>query len=119
MGTGLTMKKMDLIELYQLLSVYRRTYTDEDGQNITEILSNIEGHFRDQCGGKDIRDARNPREAGRKRKYTDAEDARIKELRASGMSIRGISRAVGCSAGHIQDVLNREKERPRPWMYLN
>ena len=119
MGTGLTMKKMDLIELYQLLSIYRRTYTDEDGQSIKEILFNIEGHFRDQCCGKDIRDAGNPREAGRKRKYTDSYDAQIKELRTSGMSIREISRKAGCSAGHVQDVLSREKEKPRPWMYLN
>ena len=119
MGTGLTMKEMDLIELYQLLSLYRRTYQEGDEKSLTEILSSIESHYRSISGGKDIRDARNPREAGRKRKYTNEQDMQIKKLRASGMSIRGISMEVGCSAGHVQDVLGREKERPRPWMYLN
>lgn len=110
MGSGLEMKEMDLIELYQLLSLYRRTYEEEEVKSLTELLERVGGRYRKRSGGKDIIQARNPREAGRKRKYTEKEDARIKEIYQSGKSMRETAKEAGCSVGHVQDVLKKGVE---------
>lgn len=118
MGGGLVMKEMDLIELYQLLNLYRRTYRETGNKNLEGILTDIEGKYREYCRGADIRDARNPRGAGRRRQYTIEQDERVKNLCRSGMSMREVAKAVGCSVGHVQDVLH-PKAVERPWMYGN
>lgn len=109
MPGNLIMKEMDLIELHQLLTLYRRTYLENGETDVAGLLDEIGREYRRVSGGKDIKAARNPREAGRKRAYTTEEDAEIAAIRASGKSIRETAREAGCSVGHVQDVLRKLK----------
>ena len=110
MATGLQMKEMDLIELYQLLSLYRRTYLEQEDVRAASLLEEIGKKYGWLTRGKDIREARNPREAGRKRVYSKEPDETILKIRKRGKSIRETAREAGCSTGHVEDVLRRERE---------
>ena len=113
---GIEMKCQDLIELFQLLHLYRRTYLNAENQNgVLEILTGISTAYRN-ITHENILEARNPRGAGRKRIYTETEDQKIREMHREGMSIRKIAATAHCSPGHVQDVI-RKKEGPKPWMY--
>lgn len=96
------MKKQDLEELYQLLSMYKRTY---ESKKVMELLEEVEQRYRNNYK-EDICKSRNPRNAGRKRQYTDAERKQIHKLRKEGLSIRKISEKTGCSVGYVQGVLS-------------
>ena len=108
MATYLEMKKMDLIELHQLLSLFRQTYLEDEETTVAQLLTDVGEKYRYVSGGKDIRTARNPREAGRKRTYTPEQNARIAAIRASGKSIRDTAKEAGCSVGHVQEVLRKK-----------
>ena len=113
---GIDMTSQDLIELFQLLHLYRRTYLNAETQdNVLEVLSGISRAYQRITHG-DILEARNPRGAGRKRKYTEIENQKIREMHRAGMSIRKIANEAHCSPGHVQDVIH-ESTNPRPWMY--
>lgn len=116
--SGIHMSEMDLIELYQLLSLYRRTYQENEKKTPLELLGDIGEIYGRISGGKDIRDARNPRGAGRKRVYSEEMNKKIKELYESCGSMRKTAKEAGCSLGHVQDVLHPKKPA-RPWMYRN
>lgn len=109
MAGWLKMKEMDLIELHQLLSMYRRVYLETDETIVRDLLEEIGGKYRDLTKGKDIQRARNPREAGRKRIYTREQDENIIRIRKSGKSIRETAKEAGCSPGHVEDLLRRRR----------
>ena len=98
----LEMKRQDLEELYQLLSMYRGVYRAEEAGG---ILEEVRRRYRERYG-EDIREKRNPRKAGRKKKYTEEQRRRIRELREEGQTIREIAKETGCSVGYVQDVLS-------------
>lgn len=110
---GLAMKDQDLVELYQLLHLYWRTYPENADRSLKEIISDIERKYREQSGGKEIKGISNPRSAGRKKKYTQKQDAQIKRLYKEGNSMRQIAEKAGCSLGHVQDVIHRGESKPR------
>lgn len=114
----LAMKEQDLLELYQLLSLYRQTYQEdaEGGKDLDGWLSIVALRYREQTGGKDVREGRNPRNAGRKKAYTEEQDERIRHLYGERLSIRGIAKESGCSAGHVQDVI-KKKHTTASWVY--
>ena len=107
----LIMKEMDLIELHQLLSLYRRTYLEAEETTVSGLLKEVGEKYKYISGGQDIKTARNPREAGRKKIYTPEQNVRIAEIMSSGKSIRETAREAGCSTGHVQDVLRSMKEK--------
>ena len=102
------MKNMDLIELYQLLRMFQCVHP-EDGQ-IGEVMEKVRHEYGRHNKGKVIDKAHNPRGAGRKRKYTEEEDERILKLYNEKKSMRKVSKAYGCSLGHVQDVIRRMEE---------
>ena len=101
----LEMRRQDLVELYQLIGLYERTYGEDWGKK-KEGIENT--YYR--ITGKAIREARNPRGGGRKRKYREEENQAILEGYQNRKSLRQIAREVGCSVGHVQDVI-REKRK--------
>lgn len=56
----LEMNRQDLLELYQLATMYARCYDLE----LRELLEGISENYRKNRGGEDIRSSRNPRCAG-------------------------------------------------------
>ena len=108
MKTYGNMKNMDLIELYQLLRMFQCVHP-EDGQ-IGEVMEKVRHEYGRHNKGKVIDKAHNPRGAGRKRKYTEEEDERILKLYNEKKSMRKVSKAYGCSLGHVQDVIRRMEE---------
>lgn len=102
---ALGMKEQDLVELYQLCRMYKGTYSSAGREAAGELMQEIEREYRERSGGGEIAVARNPRRAGRRRIYKEETDKRIQELDGEGMSKRGIAKEIGCSLGHVQDVL--------------
>lgn len=103
---GIEMKVQDLIELYQLCRIYQATYNGEGGDAAARLMLEISAEYRRRSGGEEISKARNPREAGRKRKYTEETNQKIQELHREGLSKRKIAKEIGCSLGHVQDVID-------------
>lgn len=104
----LKMKRQDLLELYQLLELYERTYGDRKRLSRGGLKKEIKQKYAETTG-RDISLERNPRKAGRKKKYTDEENALVVELYKKGGSLRQISKETGCSVGHVQDVIRERK----------
>lgn len=96
------LKSQDMVELWQLLKMYELTY----GSNAASELRTEVALRYTEITGEDISDQTNPRGAGRKRKYTDADKQRIIELKDSGLSIRGIAASTGYSIGYVHSVLS-------------
>lgn len=110
--SALSMKGQDLLELYQLLSLYRQAY-HEDGaaeKDLDGWLKAVAQRYKERTDGKDVREGRNPREAGRKRKYTEEQNEGIMHLYKEGLSIRRIAEEARCSPGHVQDVIKGKKQ---------
>lgn len=95
---GLEMNRQDLLELYQLASMYNKCYRGE----IDSLLEDIREKYRTVTGGEDIQKARNPRKAGRKRAYMENTDGMILDMRRRGMPLRRIADMAQCSTGHVQ-----------------
>ena len=106
MASALEMTRKDMEELYQLLCVYRRTYTEKE-ETAERIAADLETRYQSVYGRKIIY-AGNPRNAGRKRKYTEETDVRIAELRRKGLSLRRIAEEEGCSLGKVQKALKKQ-----------
>lgn len=108
-----SMKGQDLLELYQLLSLYRQTYREDEGteKDLDGWLSMVALRYAERTGGGNVREGRNPRKAGRKKAYTKEHDEKIGDLYRKGLSIRGIAREACCSPGHVQDVIKAQKTR--------
>ena len=101
----LEMRRQDLVELYQLVCLYERTYGEDWGKR----KEGIENRYN-QITGKEIQEARNPRGGGRKRKYGEEENQAILEGYRDRKSLRQIAREAGCSIGHVQDVIREKRE---------
>lgn len=99
----LEMKSQDLLELYQLLTLYAGTY---GGREAEQMLHEVSERYRDNYGGEDVSEKSNPRKAGRKKQYTEEEKNEIRSFRKKGMTIRGIAKETGCSVGYVQGVLS-------------
>lgn len=101
----LGMKRQDLVELYQLCRMYKGTYSGAGREAAEKLMQEAEREYRERYGEGDISEAKNPRGAGRRRIYKEEINKRIKELHGEGMSKRGIAKELGCSLGHVQDVI--------------
>ena len=103
MASRIEMPRQDMIELHQLLKVYLATYPDK--HDMTEmIMEDIADRYEKVYGGL-IKSERNPRNAGRKPKYTQEEARKITEYRSAGLSYREIARKCGCTLSRVQGVL--------------
>ena len=103
MAGKIEMNQKDMAELYQLLKVYRMVYP-EHGEEADQIAGDLEMRYR-EAAGEEIRLARNPRNAGRKRTYTEERGQRIMRLRREKHSMREIAKMECCSLGMVQRVL--------------
>ena len=103
MASMIEMRQQDMVEMYQLLTVYRMTY-QKNGIIVEELLDDMERRYRKVYGGE-IASKRNPRHAGRKSKYTKEKCQEILALREEGLSYRQIAEKCGCSLSHVQNVL--------------
>lgn len=106
----LMMKPQDLLELYQLLALYQRTYHEGGEKSLSGWLDDISGHFKDRTRGGDIKKASNPRNAGRRKYYSESQDQEILVQYRNGDSFRRIASRNGCSVGHVQDVVKAQKK---------
>lgn len=98
----LEMRRQDLEELNQLLTLYAQLYGSRHAQKLLEEVSERYGkNYGESISGKG-----NPRRAGRKRQYTEAEKSRIRKYREEGLTIREIAKETGCSVGYVQGVLS-------------
>ena len=98
----LEMKRQDLEELYQLAGLYGKTYGSKAaGELLKEVARRYNSTYKEDIQGK-----RNPRNAGRRRRYTEDVKNEIKSLRGKGLSIRKIAGETGCSVGYVQGVLS-------------
>lgn len=109
MNETLQMREQDLLELYQLTAIYRRTYGKDTMQSLDVFLNMLEERYRHNTAGKDVKQQKNPRKAGRKAKYTEEQNRQISELFQNGASLRRAAKEAGCSVGHVQDILKRKK----------
>jgi len=101
MGT-LGMEEQDLLELYQMLMLYARTYGSREAEL---LLYEVSERYSNSYGRGRISEKKNPRKAGRKRQYTEEEKNKIKSFRKKGMTIREIAKETGGSVGYVQGVL--------------
>lgn len=97
-----TMQAKDLLELYQLITMYQQVYASE-GIDVSEEIDHISEQYYEKTGIR-IEEARNPRDAGRKRVYSDEVRAQISRWKAEGVTYREISRRTGCSLGFISGI---------------
>lgn len=104
------MKQQDLLELYQLLVLYQQTYHECGEKSLSGWLDNISERFQEKTGGDDIRKARNPRNAGRRKLYSESQDQEILVQYRNGNSFRCIASRIGCSVGHVQDVVKAQRK---------
>ena len=106
MASAIEMRQQDMVEMYQLLTIYRITYPNNE-TIVDELLEDIERRYSKVYGGR-IASKRNPRNAGRKPKYTEEKDQEIKAFREEGLSYRQIAGKCGCSLNHVQTVLKEQ-----------
>lgn len=106
---GLVMCEKDLSELYTYLELFHKTFTTCD-QEVSVVLQAVKELYILYTGEQDenlvFKALRNPRGAGRKKKYDQAAKLRVKELSARGLSIRGISQELNISKSTIQRMLH-------------
>lgn len=121
MSVKMSMKAQDLLELYQLLEMYRITYREEAGvlEGAGGLLEMVSLRYHERTGGKDIRDGSNPRGAGRKKSYPREHDDEVMELYRKGVSVRQTAKEMCCSPGHVQDVIKRQKREEKNRAYGN
>ncbi len=98
----LDMKRQDMEELKQLLQVYASLYDDSQARQVLDELS----ERYQKTYGESIMGKRNPRGAGRKRRYTETERSQIQKFREEGQTIREIAGKTGLSIGYVQGVLS-------------
>lgn len=103
MNKLLNMHKHELLEFYQLINLYKTTYKDD---SLDKLLIDVEILYG-EITHTDIKQQSNPRQAGRKTKYTEEQNQQIIDLRKSGVSLRNIANETGFSLGHIQTVLKK------------
>lgn len=111
MGIRLCMREQDLLELYQLSTMYQSTYQKDKIKNLDGFLEMIRERYKEVSTGKDITRETNPRKAGRKPKYTEKQNNLIIELHQKKVSLRKIAVETGCSVGYVQSILKHKKSK--------
>lgn len=101
--SSINMNKKDLIELYQLLTLYKQTY---NAKVADELIGDIYCIYKDMTGD-DIKEAHNPRLAGRRPKYDDSMNDRIRLLHSEGLTYRKIASETGVSYGYVEKILKK------------
>lgn len=101
----LFMRPGDMLELYQLVSLYDSLYPEDMELPVGQLPWKITERYAAQNGGKNISAQTNPRGAGRKPLYSESQNLQIRLLRQQGKPYRYIAEKIGCSIGHVQDVL--------------
>lgn len=107
---GLMMRKKDLIELYQQLKLYKSVYPEDSQLTLPELITAVEGRYRDREHGEDIRSQTNPRDAGRKPVYSEQQNQKIYSMYQEKITLRRIAEESGCSVGHVQDVIRKKEQ---------
>ena len=115
----LQLRDVDFSELYMYLELYERTYNSNLSESL-KIRTHLEQCYcvkhglKDTSGVSEIfhKISRNPREAGRKKSYTEEGEKAVWEYIENGMSIREVSRKTGMSAGTVQRI-KKETEGER------
>ena len=107
---GVYMQEKDLAELYTYLELFGKVYDGYD-KEIEKLSKGIEGIYAEEhrCENPQdvLRRLRNPRDAGRKHKYTREEIDRVQMLSDEGMSIRGIADVTGMPKSSVQRWLKK------------
>ena len=102
----------DLAELYNYLTIFRKTYDDAESEAerlcrvIRDIFADQEGHVHGEDADKALRRLKNPRNAGRKKTILPEQEQRIRELHEQGCSIRKISEEVSIPKSTVSRVLS-------------
>lgn len=102
----ITMKAVDLGELYALLEMYGRVY----GGVPKELMEGVEtayGEAEKQKGkyrGKET--IRNPRGAGRTSTVTEEQIEQAVQLYQNGYKIRDIAKEMGYSVGYVHKLIH-------------
>lgn len=98
----LEMKRQDMEELSQLLGLYERTYGSREAKELVkEVSERYSNSYKEN-----VLEKRNPRKAGRKRRYTEDKRRELRKFREKGLTIREIAKETGCSVGYVQGVLS-------------
>ncbi len=106
------MKAQDLLELWQLLNLYKMTYDVSAEETVDMLAAEIRVRYSGHRNGEDILTAGNPRGAGRKKKYTEEHRKLVQKLRnEDGLTIRKIAQEAKCSVGYVEHVLRNQKEK--------
>ena len=103
---GLQMQEQDLIELYQLLKLYERTYQEDDAKDIQELTEDIQSRYR-FITGKDIEKARNPRGAGRKQLYNADKAKEVLQVYSDCKNIRQTAKRTGVSTTYVYKAIKQ------------
>ena len=104
------MSEKDLSELYTYLELFQRTFITCE-EEITSVLLTIKKLYSLYTGlDKDeliIKALRNPRDAGRKQKYTE-KYFQVRKLSSEGKSVRAISEIMDIPKSTVQRILQSE-----------
>ena len=102
MSKGYNMWPENLLELYQLLRMYRNTYNDGLADPLIEAVTE---KYSEVTNGNDILKASNPRGAGRKSQYDDSKTQEVKALYEACKSVRQTAREAGVSTTFVYKVI--------------
>lgn len=102
------MVERDLSELYTYLELFGKTYTACTPE-VMALMQSVKDIYILQMGISDgeavFRALRNPRNAGRKKKVTEEDSARIKQLSEEGMTVRAIAEELYIPKSTVQRIL--------------
>lgn len=104
---GSTMPERDFGELYSLLKYFFSIYAFHEDE-VKQMLETIAEAYATEYNCSDrkaIEKLGNPRGAGRKPKYTEADKNRIRDLHRAGHTVREIAALTGISKSSVQRLL--------------
>ena len=118
---SLQLRDVDFSELYTYLELYERTYNCNLAES-SKIRTHLEHCYCEKHGLKNSKEvpaifheiSRNPREAGRKKSYTQEQENIVLQYLKNGMSIREVSRKTGISPGTVQRIKSGDLQS---WLY--
>ncbi len=104
---GVYMEVGDLLELQSLLSLYEKTYScgQEEAVALLEAVQRVLSLEYDISPENAKKRLRNPRGAGRKPTYTEAQSLEVKRLRKEGLAIRNIAEQSGIPKSTVERIL--------------
>ena len=105
---GCFMQEKDLAELYTYLDLFAKTYLcgRKAAMSLLVFVRQVYSLEYD-CPDPDkaLRRLKNPRNAGRRREYSDLTAVQVKQLHKDGLSIRRISAQTGIPRSTVQRIL--------------